>query len=395
MQLKDAKVFSDHHASGKYPQPNTIIRDSDPDSKYYLAWARFIYSMYCGGVTATVPDDMYDSTSPATLRDYARGKQDINKYRSLIDVQLKDGMIKDGSLNAIKAGSLINISWRNWAFYPKYRALAVSSALNQDYAASVRAIDTKSSQARRERYAAAKLSSDPRMKALFKTSGVVPDAAAPYQQMSPSDVDTLMETGGFSIAEEALMEDVIGCTFDLSSWQDIRRQLAEDLVDLNRIGVCVETVHTEKRLRLKYVDAASFIIPAAINKDHRNDGFRAYVERVNISTLRSDSGMSEKELGAIANSYSRFGTNRSTRDQHGANMFDLGWRENYAESAGQQVYDHFAIDVMNFWFIANKVESMVIGTNTDGSVYHVNVQSGHMLSEEETAMGAYVQESSV
>ena len=395
MNLKDAKVFNDHYASGKYPQPTAILRGPDPDSKYFLAWARFIYSLYCGGVTTSVPDNLFEATPSSVLRDYARGKQDINKYRGMIDVQIKDGMAKSDAPSTVKSGSLLNISWRNWAFYPKYRALAISQALNQDYAASVRAIDSKSSQQRRERYAKAKLSADPRMKALFQASGVVPDEAAPYQQMTPGDVDTIMETGGFSIVEEALMEDVVGCTFDLSNWQDVRRQLAEDLVDLNRVGVVIETVYTEKRLRLRYADAASFIIPISNTKDRRDDGFRAFVERVNISTLRADSGLSEKELWSIANSYSRFGTNAASRQQHGSNMFDLGWRENYAENSGQQVYEHFAIDVMNFWFIANKVESSIVRTNPDGSMHSEVIDHSYTMSEEDIATGATVMENSI
>lgn len=387
METKDAGHFKAHYEEGKYTQPAAVLRDQ-PDEKYFLAWARFVYAQWCGGSCCTFPSGLYQTRTPSELRMYARGIQSVEKYRDRIDVQIKDGTILEKSGLSVKGDSLLNISWDNWRFYPKYRALAISSAMSADYAPTVRATDTLSAKKRRDKYAKAKLAADPRMKALVSQAGVVPPDVQQYQSLEPTDVDTLMETGGFALDFEAIMEDVAGCTLDLSDWREIQRQMVEDRIDLGMMACVAETNVTEKRVRLKYVDAASAIAPVSRYHDHRTDTYRAFIERTNLSTIRQESGMDEKAIWAIAKSYSTFGTNSKTKSLH-AGFNEYAWREEFQAKEGSQVYDHFSVDVMHLWFIANKVESMVVGVNPDGSTYAQSVNNDYELSGQDIEAGFY------
>lgn len=395
MKTKDIELFRDHYKAGKYPQPSTMLTSSVSQA-YYLAWARYVYSLYAGGGAFSCPDNMYSGRSMRDLRDYSMGRQSVDRYRKILDVKMQGGTIHEGALANVSAQSLLNISWDNWSFFPKYLKLAIAKAIEVEQEPIIRATDTKARSDRRKKYAKARLASDPRMKQLFAATGVVPDDVAKYTAMQPNQIDSEMADGGFALEFEAILQDVCQITLDRSGFKQIRRQLMEDRCVLNRMGVEVYHAASDNALKIRYVDAASMIIPASKYYDHRDDAFRAYIDRTNIASIRYESGLEEKELWEIAKSYSKFGTNESHYSSSaGSNMYDFSWRTQYAAENGGQVYDNFTVDVMRLWFIANEVESTVIGYNEDGSLFSERFLGEYELSDEQKLRGFSVSSSSI
>lgn len=385
-KYKDSKLFMAHYNEGKYQQPSTVLNE-DPAPEYFLAWARFIFSLYCGGGAATMPDGLFNTRSYDEIKSYAEGRQSPEKYKKLIDVSLKEGKIVDGQ-SSLQGGSLLNISWDNVMIYPKYRTLASTKAAGVDFGVKIRAIDTKSAFDRRKMYNKAKLSVDPRMKELFATANVMPEGQDQLEYSSKEEIDMAMDTGAFALPFEIMMEDVVGCTLDLSEWDSITQQLIEDQIDFNKMCWIIEADKTQNILKVNYLDPQGLIVPVSKYRDHRTDTFRAHIERTNIANLRVMSGLDEKELWSIAKRYSGFGQNAQSKAMYGDNMASLAWRQDYFQNNRQQVYDHFGVDVMTFYFIACKVESYIVGTNPDGSKFCRCVPGEYEMSEEEQFIGS-------
>jgi hypothetical protein len=354
--MKSSKEFAQHYASGKYPQPITVLSEV-PGNDYYLAWARYIYSMYCGGVAYTHPPALFKKTDIATLRAYARGEQPTSKYQKMIDVCVKDGKV--GS-TALESGSLLNISMDNIRYYPKYRDLCITNVSGNEWEPVVRAMNSEASFDRMKQFFIGKLSTDPRMGELFQQAGVTPPSAQKYSGMTSQDVDTTSQMGGIQLAAESLMADVIGTTMDISEWDMLKNMLVSDIVDANFAGLRV--CCTNGGLKLEYCDIEGLIFPASKYHDHRDDQYVASLRRTTIATLRVEFGIPEKELFMIAKSYGGM-HNNNARAYSGFNQ--RSWREDYAASNGYQVYDHFTVEVMDFHFICSQAESSLVGIYQD------------------------------
>lgn len=377
--MKDEKHFADHYAAGKHPQPVTVL-SSEPSKAYYLSWARYIYAMFCGGAAQTRPDNFYKVRGIGELRSYARGEQPVSKYRAMIDVCVKDGKVGNTTLEA-SAGSLLNISMDNIRVYPKYRDLGISKISQEEYEPVVRAMDDESSFQRRKEFYLGKLATDPRMQQLASQAGVVPEAMKKYQGMSQNDIETTSQMGGIQLAAESLIADVVGTTMDLSEWSVLKAMLVSDLWDVNYAAVKVHCTNTS--LRLEYVDAAGLIFPASKEPDHRHDQYVASVRKTNIATLRADYGLSEKELYTIAKA---FGGRHNNNASLIRGFNERAFREDFAASNGYQVYDHFMIDVMDFYFIASKTEDMLVGIYQDPTAEsRVDQIGGTAYSEDKVA----------
>lgn len=352
--MKDVKEFGRHYEEGKYPQPITVLA-SDPGPEYYLAWARYIYSMYCGGAAATYPAGIFKKHDIATLRAYARGEQPTEKYRKMIDVCVKDGKVGNTELEA-GASSLLNISMDNVRYYPKYRDLGITKVSENEWEPVVRAMDSEASFERRKQYFLGKLATDPRMQQMFQQAGVVPPSAQKYSGMSSQDIDTTSQMGGIQLAAESLMADVVVTAMDQSEWSLLKNMIVSDMWDVNFAGVKV--CCTPSGVKLEYCDAAGLIFPASKYHDHRDDQYVASIRTTSIQNLRADYGLSEKQLYSIAKSYGGLFNNNAGR---WTAFNQRSWREEFAASEGYQVYDHFMVEVMDFYFICSQAEDALVG----------------------------------
>lgn len=349
--MKDSKHFMEHYKAGKYPSPVTVLSEA-PTEDYFLAWARYIYSMYCGGAAYTVPPNLYNKRSVEELRAYARGEQPTTKYKKLVDVCLKDGKVGGTSIES--SGSLLNISFDNVRYFPKYRDLCVAKITEPEFEPIIRAMDSQASFERRKQYFIAKLATDPRIRTLAEGAGVTTQTIEKYNGMSQMDVDTASQMGAINLAAESLMGDVSMTTMDRSEWNVIKHLVACDLVDVNYAGV--RHVCGPNGVKLEYCDAEGLIFPASKYPDHRDDQFVAEVRRTNIASIRAEYGITEDKLYLIAKSWG--GSNNA---QSIANFGSRSWREGFASTNGRQCYDHFSIDVMDFYFIASKTEDLLVG----------------------------------
>lgn len=374
MEYKDKKEYAGKFENGEYGRPDPAIPAEARDDKFYLQWCRFVYGSYCYGSTyigngGLVRNGVGGGRSIGELRAYARGMQPVQKYKSQIDVlvkQLNEQAVNSG-VEAWTKASIMNISWDNVQILSKFRDVAISKILEPQYEPVVRATDTLSNDTRRRNKMRDKMATDPRMKALFAATGIPPAGVNPdYADMEAGDVDVLEQLDGYALPAEILMQDVIGCSLDKTGWEELNRMLAQDHYDIGIMGVQAVALPGEKRIGLKYVDPAGLIIPSSEYDDGRDHAYAAHIEHIPIHQLRVETGMDEKDIWEIARSYKSYAPN-VRMSQNYPHINNLEWRREFAAQNYHQAYDNFTVCVMTLYFICNDAENYVIGRRSNGS----------------------------
>jgi len=337
--------------------------------------------MYCGGAAYTKPAGLYKCRSVGELRAYARGEQPSSKYRKMIDVCVKEGKV--GSTEIEAGASLMNISMDNVRYFPKYRDLGIAKISEEEYEPIVRAMDSEASFQRKKEFYLGKIATDPRIGQLVQQAGVMPPSMQKFQNMSGADIETTSQMGGIQLAAESLMADIIGTTMDISEWAALKAMLVSDIWDANYAGAKVCCYGGS--LRLEYTDNAGLIFPASKYPDHRDDQYVAAIRKTNIATLRAEYRLSEKQLYDIAKRYG--GMNNNNAAFYGKSFSERTWRDEFAASNGYQVYDHFTVEVMDFYFICSQAEELLLSIyQSPTAESRVDTIGGTAYSEDKVAI---------
>ena len=364
-EYKDIERYRKGYENGMYPQPVSQERGE----KFFLDWCNFVYSCYSFGTAQNINGGLVrDGRSIAELRAYAIGQQSTSKYRAWLDVEVSENGMCDAAGRPIDRKSIMNISWDNVRVLPPMLDIALSKILEPQYEPTVRATDTIAQKKKRDKYVRDKLVVDPRMKALFAATGIKPEGVSGnYQDMDSGDVDVLQELGGYGLAVEALMQDVVGASLSKAGHEELNIMLARDALNLNQMHLHVFALPGQKRVGLKYVDPAGVISPVSSYNDCRDRAYVANIEHVSISQLREESGLDEKTLYKIAKSYSSYHGNAKIRAEF-KDFTDRGWREDFVRANGRYPYDNFSVCVMNLYFKCLDAENYLVGINDDGSM---------------------------
>lgn len=377
-----ADFFADSYEEGKYPQPASVAPEVRESPKFFLDWCHFVYSCYSYGTTLNVNGGVTRTgRSIEELRAYARGKQGTAKYRAWCDVLVKAvNDSRGGGLGTADRRSIMNISWDNVQVLSPMRDIMLSKLAAPRFEPVVKAVDTMSEKARREKYYRDKMSVDPRMKALFAQAGMQPDGITEgYAAMEPGDIDVLRQLGEYNLPQEVLMQDVVEASLDKTGWEEIAQMLNEDVADSNMMFCLAQALPKEGRIGIKYVDPAGIVSPVSKYKDGRDVPYRGFIEHINISQLRAESNLSEKELYLIAKNYSGYHLNTALRNQF-PNFGNRGFREEFMQENNRQVYDNFGVCVMTLYFIANDAENYIVGTRRDGNAVFDRVGTAAKLN---------------
>ncbi len=371
------KKFERYPSSPGSSRPSSITPSVVTDS-WYRDWARYIYTMWKDGRCLVGPTGYQYSASETieTQRAYARAKQDIEKYRGILDKQVN----LDDNSNA----RLLNISWRVPHILPVYRERIIDRIMEMRFEPSVIAIDEPSIAKKELMYFRDKLAATPEMQGLMQAAGQVPgNITSNAMMMSQEELDQYRALGGYSLSTEIALGEATQATVDLCKFfPSVYRQVLEDLFDIGVAHVEIRHNPGDKMQVLDYIDPEYAIIPQSQYDDCRDVTWGGYLKQMSLSAIRAESGFDEDTMLKIAKAYGPFMENSKS------GSFDNSWygkRERFA--AGNAPYDRFSAMVMTAYFMASEAECFISGIHASGSKVMDPVSPGTTLSPSAAGKG--------
>lgn len=368
------KKFED----GKLQLPVTF-RPEDRDELFWVKVCNYVYGSYSSHSQTFVTNGGIVSSGRtiSQLRAYARGNQDVQKYKKQLDFRSDRG----------ERSELDTISWENTRIFNKFRSVALQRLGQARYQPAVKAVDDLATEQRMNAYYEDKLMSDPRMQQIMVQAGVELPQSSPVQKMglSPQEVDAFEMLGGYTLASEIMLQDAIQASMEISGWERIADKCDQDLFDLGLCSAMIYRVPNDPKVYVRYVDPAGLIVPRSTYDDFSDSQYRAVIERRTIADLRIETNMDEEKLLEAAKQYSSYSGNPQFTNEYYVDRLD-GRRENFSALRSQR-YDEFSIEVMTLYFIATDVEKYVTGNTKYGNSIFSKVKSDAELSQRDIRNG--------
>jgi hypothetical protein len=313
--------------------------EASMDSRWYKEWLEYMYSYYVqdNGLIG-YGGNLGRGRSIKTLRDYARGRQPVDKYIQILDPPDDQGR------------GFMNISWDTFKGLTKFREILLGKLESIDYSIRTFAVDEESNQERDELIAMMKAKINPHIMQLQETMGIQPEVSSGID--NEEDIDLLAELGGVRLGIEIEVKNAIDSVNQDDNINVVYGMIKQDLVDLNAFAVMPYMEHSSKTIRLKYIDPAKLVSRNSIYPDCRDIDFAGFVETKTIAQLRQESGLDENEIVKIA---------KMNSGVNGNPQFNgVGFREEYHSST---FYDEMTVDVFTGYWVAKETDRFITGIN--------------------------------
>lgn len=380
--------YKGKYKQGMLPAPSDVAPDSQTElEKWALQWSMNSYGQHCCGLISGGEPGTIRGGLIGRARAYGRGEQETDQYRKLLDIEIKD---KEG-----KKSQLMNISYKNVRIYPAFRERIIDRLMEVKFTPGVVAVDTPAQLQKQLNYFRDRLAADPNTQAVFQQTGLTPDNVSPAASvMDQSDIDTLNALGGYRLAAEIELQAAIIASMDLSRFDPvIKRQIIEDLVDLNFMTLHVKHDPATMQQVIEYVDPDMFIGRTGDNDDCRSMDMGGFLSYKTISQLRHDTGFDEAALWEIAKNY----RNRCGNETYSADIFNeppSGSRSAFSQRLGSGYrYDQFRVQVFTHYLIGADVERYVYGCHGNGSMIFDKVARDATLNKRNIEKGKTMQDS--
>lgn len=293
--------FVEKYKDSRYTNPGDSIdpgKKNDPEDKHAKEWFKrkmeYMYSCY-------IRDDAYIPYSTVRdyriLRLYAQGRQPNTKYMDRLTIQDKRTGIRKGWMN---------ISWDILPILPKFRSIVLGRFEEVDYNTQAHAIDDVSSTLREDakwtKLVEAKYSKN--LAEFKKELGIGDDQEQqlPFVPKNMEEMDMLASMGFFRLAYEITMDKLLIATSQKANWQEIKRRVFEDAVDLGIIAVKDYTDPVSGKPMVRYVDPEYLIIRQTRMNDFSNVSEAAEITWHSIGDLRAF-GLTDEELIKASRAY--------------------------------------------------------------------------------------------
>lgn len=318
------------------------------------------------------------SRSISELRCYARGEQDVNKYKPLLCHNLN----QDGGK------AYLNISWSAVRSIPLFRNVIKGLALKTSYQISVDALDPSSLAEKQLEKAYWLLQTDPTWKEFSKEMASRGVKVPKSNFQSEQQVNLWAKAGGLKLATEIAMKVALEASLYLSKFEDsVKVQLIDDLID---IGMCWTRDYVEsgtKYVKARYVDPEYYIGRFSQFLDHHNCDYGAELRLMTIGEIRAEAGLKESVLFQIARRWQTdFGNSMSRFAGYG--MFNSAYADRYKTEYGCTVIDDFKVPVLDAVYVSSDVDyyTKVIREGSGNLIYN-EVGQDYKLDEREKRKG--------
>lgn len=284
---------------GGYPDPHAS-REEKQEQSYGLEYFKRMYGEWTNSEAGT--KHSYESRKKRynKFREYSAGMQSVDKYKEL--------------MGATGDASYLNLNWEVVPVISKFVDVLVGGLTNQDYKIKCTAID-KVSQDKKSEDRLRKLT---RMglksfhAEMAGLTGIPFDKGDDELPDTSEELDLYMELN-YKQAIEIAMEEGIELTLYLNNWEQIKKRVARDIVEVN-IG-CTKTAVEAGKLVVKYVDPSNLITSHSNSPDFQNIQHAGEVMYITIHELKRLAGseFTDEEYVEIGRaSAGKFGNPEST-----------------------------------------------------------------------------------
>lgn len=241
----------DKYSKDGFLNPDDAIDPSQRDAKWFKQKCEWIYSLYMRDRSGIAQSRIADFERN---RLYARGMQPNEKYLEILAP-------RDKKTN--KRKMFMNISLDILPVMPKFRSVVMGMFEKMDFKIVVNAIDEKSDDERNTmKFKLWVEKQEQEFLSMYdKGSGTDSEhQEQPFIPESMEELEMMAEVGAFKLKQEIAMEKAINLSFYNSEWENVKRQMIEDFIDLG-IAACKDYVDpTSQKVLTRYVDPANLII---------------------------------------------------------------------------------------------------------------------------------------
>ena len=360
-----------------YPFPNRDVSTAEKSKpEYALGVGQCLYSKYLrnkGGITYNYASFFKE------LREYGRGVQDVNKYKSFLSGATVDNQNVtdvDGSWTrnrTYERKGWMNVLWDILSPAPKIRNMIHGIFDDIDFDVMVDAIDADSgAEAEEEKWRLWATTRTFIRGALdrMKTQAGLPVTTPDFIPESLDELEMYEKAGGFKQAYAMALEKLIRHTDDVSDWGNLKRKLIDDMMDLNVCMAKADYDDDETKVKWRYVDPESAGMQYSIYEDFRDSEYGYEWKDITISELRRKlqrEGYSEKDIKDIAEKSCGYLDNPGSSD----------W------SKYEDKYDHFKTCVFTYEWIDHDPEKKIKYTNKYGKVRWLPYEDKKLGNREE------------
>jgi hypothetical protein len=268
----------------------TAVRDPrlKKDKPYYIQKCEAIYSPYVRdlcSIPATAGEEM------SFLRAFGSGDQPESRYRKIVKravqeiTAMGDKVVFD--TEEAKRKGYYNTLWTVVSRAPLIRSNLIGLFQGADFKVQATPTDRTSKNnmedAEMELWAITK--NKDFLKDFDKSAGIKTDSPD-FMPDSQDEMDVYRDTGGFKPNFARVMEKCMKTTDDESDWQEIKKLMNGDVVDLN-VRACKDYYDPEENIiKTKWLDPQNTIIQWSQYPDHHDSEYAGHLDVMNISELR-------------------------------------------------------------------------------------------------------------
>ena len=271
-------------------------------------------------------------------RDYANNRNDINKYKPLLDADLDN----NGDT------SYMTIDWSNQHPGKKFADTVIGDMINQDHKIQFNAIDKNSkakvSKARDDFYG--KIVRQRDIQEMEAASGLVVEDRGDFVPTSKEEVDIYMDMN-FKQAIEIGMESIVDFELYHNAWdKKLKKRVCRDFVE-NNIGSVRLGFDRNNQIYLRYVDAPVDLYTSYTDEpDYDDVEYEAERRFMSIRELKRkdlNNKITQEQWFKIAKS-------ASNKNGNGAWKFGDSYSTYASSEYGDYSFDDYRIEVLDFIF---------------------------------------------
>jgi len=306
--------------SSVFIQDELLNGNKTKTDKFYYDRGRWLLGAYMNNLTSIRYTDLPNYIES---RLYGQGKQPNIKYMDYLCPRVN----KDGKAHG-KRKSWMNISWDIFPAFVRIRQKVLGYMLNYDYYISAQCNDEMSDADRNELKLKLRLKQQHNDFMSFMEEYLgTPDqnqSQLPFTPKSVQEIEMIDQMGGFKLWQEIAMENFCKRSFTMSNWDEIQKQLKEDIIDL---GLCITKDYLDPvtfRPKIRYCDPQYTVIRHSIDPSSRDVTEAGEIKFYTAADLlrKYPAITKERMLDAIQANKMEWGNNR-----YNFNSTYNGWNE--------------------------------------------------------------------
>lgn len=267
-------------------QPDHFISPKLKDGKWILDNLKYYWNN-----NMFAPDAWYRARSRYDMiREYALGRQSTEKYKKLIDMDVKDNMI------------WVNVDWSVLRILPKFRRIVHSMVSKVVHSVDIRALDS-TAKVDEEKYRA-KMETNIALNEISRKigyeEGVMDTEPAPGEPRDLEELDVFM-TFGYKHAMAIAMEKAVEMVLDHNESDRLLREIKMDLIDFG-VGGVKEWIDSSGVVRIRKVDPRNVVVVGAMDGNFEKAEAIGEIVRMSVLDIKKESGGSipGEELAKVA-----------------------------------------------------------------------------------------------